>query len=96
MTLVLGFVAALHTIPVGDKVALREPASRVLSASLTLRKVFGGGEAKRKLERRASLQTCTVWGLLLVLSSQQGQNVRQGLGVLCRWSLLPKTGKIAT
>ena len=43
MTLVLGFVAALHTIPVGDKVALREPASRVLSASLTLRKVFGGG-----------------------------------------------------
>jgi len=60
MTSAPGFIAVLRTIPVGDKVALREAASRVLSASLTPRKVFGGGEARRKLVRRASLRTCTV------------------------------------
>ena len=60
MTLALGFVAVPRTVPVGDKVALKETASRVLSASLTPRKVFGGGEARRKLARRASLRTCTV------------------------------------
>ena len=63
-----GFVTILRTVPVGDKVALREMASRVLSASLAPRKVFGGGEARRKLARRASLQTYTVWRLLLLLS----------------------------
>ena len=44
-----GFVAVLRTVPVGDKVAPGDAASRVLSASLTPREVFGGGEAKRKL-----------------------------------------------
>jgi hypothetical protein len=69
MTLAPGFVAVLGTIPVGDKVALEEVAPRVLSTSLTPREVFGRGEARRKLARRASLRTCTVWRLLLVLSS---------------------------
>ena len=64
----VGFVAALPIIPVCDKVALEEVVSRVLSASLIPRTVFGGGEARRKLARRASLRTCTVWRLLLVLS----------------------------
>ena len=63
------FVPVLRTVPVGDKVALGETASRVLPASLTPRKVFGGGEARRKLARRESLRTYAVWGLLLVLSS---------------------------
>ena len=36
-----GFVVALRTVPVGDKVALGEVASRELFASLTPRKVFG-------------------------------------------------------
>jgi len=64
-----GFVAVLRTVPVGDKVALGEVVSRVLSASLVPRTVFGGGEARRKLARRASLRTCVVQRLLLVLSS---------------------------
>jgi len=60
MTSAPGFVAGLRIVPLGDKVALGETVSRVLSASLTPRKVFGGREARRKLVRRASLQTCTV------------------------------------
>ena len=43
-----GFVAVLRTVPVGDKVAPGETASRVLSASLTPRMVFDGGEACEK------------------------------------------------
>ena len=66
MVSVPGFVAVLRTIPVGVKVAFREMASRVLFAILTPSKVFGGGEARRKLARRASLRTRVVWGLLLV------------------------------
>jgi len=41
----------------------------VLFASLTPRKVFGGGEARRKFARKASLRTCAVYGLLLAISS---------------------------
>src|SRR6185312_8973638 len=48
---------------------LGEMVWRVLSASLTPRKVFGGGDARRKLARRASRQTRTVWGLLLAIPS---------------------------
>ena len=40
--------------PPGNKVALGETVWRVLSASSTPRIVFGGGDARRKLARRAS------------------------------------------
>ena len=63
----LDFVAVLHTVPTSDKVALGETTSRVLSANLTPHVVFGGGEARRKLARRASLRTCAVRILHLVL-----------------------------
>ena len=41
----------------------------MLSASLTPRKVFSGGEARRKLVRRASLWTRAVWGPPLAIPS---------------------------
>ena len=47
-------VAVLSIVPPGDKVALGETVWRVLSASLTPRIVFGGGDARRKLAKRAS------------------------------------------
>ena len=54
-------VAVLRIVPPGDKVALGETVWRVLSASLTPRRVFGGGDARRmlasgggKLERACS------------------------------------------
>ena len=47
-------VAVLRIVPPGDKVALGETVRRVLSASWTPRMVFGGGDARRKLARRAS------------------------------------------
>ena len=90
------FVAVLHTVPVGDKVALREAASRVLSASLTPRKIFGGGEARRRLARRAFPRTCTARRLLLMHSEQPGRNVSQGPDVHYWQPFLPKTEKIAT
>jgi len=62
-------VVVLCTVLVGNKVALREMTLKALSASLTPRKVFEGGEARRKLARRASLWTCAVRRLLLVFSS---------------------------
>ena len=67
MTSAPGFVAVLRIVPVGDKVALGEVALRALFASLTPRKVFSGGEARRKLARRAFLRTCAVRKLPLVL-----------------------------
>jgi len=91
-----GFVAALRIVPVGDKVALGEAASRVLSASLTPREVFGGGEARRKLARRVFPLTYAARRLLLVLSEQPSRYVRQGLIVLYWWPFLPRIGKIAT
>ena len=66
MALVPGLVAILRIVPFGDNVALREVVQRVLSASLTPRKVFGGGDARRKLARRASrcsLQSLAAWPL---------------------------------
>ena len=41
MALVLGLVAVLRIIPLGDKVALGETVRRALSASSTPRVVFG-------------------------------------------------------
>ena len=65
MALVPGLVAVLRIVPPGNKVALGETAWRVLSTSLTPRGVFGGGDARRKLARRASRWTRAVWGLFL-------------------------------
>ena len=84
-----GFVAALRIVPVGDKVALGEAASRELFASLTPRKVFGGGDARRRLAMRAFLQTCAARRLLLVLPEQPGRYVLQGLVGLFRRPLPP-------
>ena len=69
MALVPGLVAVLRIVPPGNKVALGETAWRVLSASLTPRRVFSGGDARRKLARRASHWTHTVWGLFLAIPS---------------------------
>jgi hypothetical protein len=60
-----GLAAVLRIVPLGNKVALREKVRRVLSASLTPRVVFGGGDARRKLARRASCWTRAAWGLFL-------------------------------
>ena len=65
MALVPGLVAVLRVVPPGNKVALGETVRRVLSASSTPRVVFGGGDARRKLVRRASRWTREVWGLFL-------------------------------
>ena len=51
--------------PPGNKVALGETVRRALSASSTPRVVFGGGDARRKLARRASRWTRVAWGLFL-------------------------------
>src|SRR6185437_15600902 len=69
MASVPGLVAVLRIVPLGDNVALGEIVQRVLSASLTPRKVFGGGDARRKLARRASRRTHAVWGLFLAIPS---------------------------
>ena len=65
MALVPGLVAVLRIVPPGNKVALGETVRRVLFASLTPRIVFGGGDARRKLARRASHWTRAVWRLFL-------------------------------
>ena len=65
MALVPGLVVVFRIVPPGDKVALGETVGRVLSASSTPRMVFGGGDARRKLARRASRWTHMVWGLFL-------------------------------
>ena len=65
MALVPGWVAVLRIVPPGDKVALGETVRRVLSASSTPRVVFGGGDARRKLARRASRWTRAARGLSL-------------------------------
>ena len=69
MALVPGLVVVLRIVPFGDNVALGEMVQRVLSASLTPRRVFGGGDARRKLARRASRRTRAVWELLLAIPS---------------------------
>ena len=67
MASVLGWAAVFRIAPPppGDKVALGETVRRALSASSTPRMVFGGGDARRRLARRASRWTREVWGLLL-------------------------------
>src|SRR4029078_2296752 len=65
MALVPGWAAVLCIVPPGDEVALGETVRRALSASATPRVVFGGGDARRKLARRASRWTRKVWGLFL-------------------------------
>ena len=60
MALVPGLVAILRIVPLGDNVALGEMVQRVLSVSSTPLKVFGGGDARRKLARRASRWTRVV------------------------------------
>ena len=65
MALVPGWAAVLCIVPSGDKVAFRETVRRALSASSTPRVVFGGGDARRRLARRASRWTREVWGPLL-------------------------------
>ena len=65
MALVPGLVVVLCIVPSGNKVALGETVRRALSASSTPRIVFGGGDARRRLARRASRWTREVWGLLL-------------------------------
>ena len=65
MALAPGLAAVLRIVPPGSKVALGETVRRVLSASSTPRIVFGGGDARRRLARRASRWTCAAWGLLL-------------------------------
>ena len=65
MALMPGSAAVLRVVPPGDKVALGETVWRVLSASSTPRVVFGGGDAMRRLARRASRWTRAAWGLLL-------------------------------
>ena len=62
-------MAVLRIIPLGENIAPGEMVQSVLSASLTPRKVFDGGDARRKLARRASRQTCAVWELLLASPS---------------------------
>ena len=65
MALVPGQAAVLRIISRGNKVPLGETVRRVLSASSTPRVVFGGGDARRKLARKASRWTRAVWGLFL-------------------------------
>ena len=65
MAMVPGLEAVLRIVPSGDNVALEEMVWRVPSANLTPRKVFSGGDARRKLARRASRWTRAVWGLFL-------------------------------
>ena len=65
MVLVPGWVAVLCIIPPGYEVALGETVRRALSASSTPRVVFGGGDARRRLARRAPRWSRAAWGLLL-------------------------------
>src|SRR6185369_10176690 len=65
MALVPGRTAVFRIVPPGDKVALGETVRRALSASSTPRMVFGGGDARRRLARKASRWTRVVWGLVL-------------------------------
>ena len=69
MALVPGLVAVLRIVPPGNKVALGETVRRVLFAFSTPRIVFRGGDARRKLARRASRWTRAVWGLFLAIPS---------------------------
>jgi len=60
-----GLAAVLRVVPPGNKVALGETVRRALSASSTPRAVFGGGDARIRLARRAFRWTRAAWGLFL-------------------------------
>ena len=85
MALAPGLTAVFRIVPPGNKVALGETVRRVLSASSTPCVVFGGGDARRKLARRASHWIRAVWGLLL--ASLAASLLRQ-LGARCLSSSL--------
>ena len=80
MALVPGLVAVLRIVPPGNKVALGETVRRALFASSTPRVVFGGGDARRRLARRAPRWSRASWGLLL--ASLAASLLRQ-LGARC-------------
>ena len=66
MALAPGLASVFRIVtPPGDKVALGETVRRALSASSTPRMVFGGGDARRRLARKAPRWTRAVWGLFL-------------------------------
>ena len=65
MVLVPGWAAVLRIVPPGSKVALGETVRRALSANSTPHVVFSGGDARRRLARRAFRWTRAAWGLLL-------------------------------
>ena len=85
MAFVPGWAAVLCIVPLGDKVALGEMVRRALFASSTPRMVFDGGDARRRLARKASHWTRVVWGL--VLASLAASLLRQ-LGARCLSSSL--------
>ena len=94
MALVPGLVAVLRIIPPGDKVALGETVWRVLSASSTPPMVFGGGDARRKLARRASPWTRTIWGLFLAIPSSLAVAPARGLVLFFVAHSSPRQGKL--
>ena len=65
MALAPGLAAVFRIVPPGDKVALGETVRRALSASSIARVVFGGGDPRRRLARRAPRWSRAAWGLLL-------------------------------
>src|SRR6185436_19497859 len=85
MAFVPGWAAVLCIVPPGDKVALGETVQRALSASSTPRVVFGGGDARRRLARRAPRWSRASWGILL--ASLATSLLRQ-LGARCLSSSL--------
>ena len=85
MAFMPGWAAVICIVPPGDKVALGETVRRALSTSSTPRIVFGGGDARRRLARRASPWTREVWGPLL--ASLAASLLRQ-LGARCLSSSL--------
>ena len=94
MALVPGLVAVLRIVPPGDNVALGEMVWRVLSASLTPRRVFGGGDARRKLARRASRWIRAVWGLFLAIPSSLAIVPARGLVLFFVAHPSPGQGKL--
>ena len=85
MALAPGLAAFFCIVPPGDKVALGGTVQRALSASSTPRMVFGGGDARRRLARRAFPLSRAAWGLLL--ASLAASLLRQ-LGARCLSLLL--------
>jgi len=94
MALVPGLVDVLRIVPLGGKVALGETVWRVLLASLTPRRVFGGGDARRKLARRASCWTRAVWGLFLAIPSSLAIAPAWGLVLFFVARFSPRQGKL--